>query len=51
MTKRLVEIERCVDCPKRLRVAFGFDKCGITNEDIKNLFTIPDDCPLPKVVF
>lgn len=51
MTKRLVEIEKCLYCPKRIQHNFGYDKCAITGNDIVNLRGIPDDCPLPKVVF
>jgi len=51
MTKRLVEVEYCYECP---HIHFALSKkprCRKTGNVIETDDEIPDDCPLPKVVF
>lgn len=50
MSKRILIINRCLDCPNNNEdLYYLFHVCRLTDLKIEDCYNIPDECPLPKI--
>ena len=49
MSKRILIIGHCIDCPNYTYTEEWYPLCKLTDLKIEDCYNIPDECPLPKM--